>query len=626
MSSVLNLAAALNHFAPQLDSACLSLREIKTPHKDLLSLAGALIRPDSLRCAIRKLNRAQLRRLAELKTSAPLTDSDPLTQQLGALGLLGVQAGQLKTLPEATWQLERVLGESAGAVASGPGAVADGPAGASAGGSAPPPHGEVSGTELLTAAPASQWWHAAALATTHCDTLTRLVHHNPVKLIAGKRASTKTPVGVKTLRAFAKQLHLTQQLVGEYFELLFNAGILSTRATQDRGTYVVVSPAGRNWLRLNLPERWSALVNTAALQTAAHDRAFPGTIAGAEESPLTVVPPAQYLAEHPLAKPQTLTAYTALHDLLSALGCALETGYNPVFSDSLKTALSYLQSTAAAGAEAAASSGAAAGATPDAEEATIGGCADPPTNPIAVYGLDGLAPQQQTRVYLQPDQTILCPGPASPALADTLWLLADPEQLELASTWRISRESLGRAVAAGVNPDAIRRRLSDISLTGVPQPLRFTLAEMAAALPRESGAAPSGGAAVSATASSVTSPAANTSTGTDEGTGPAETAGPQQPTPLAEKLAGLGAIHRELLQLVTQKPGGDTITNTLQLAARGSIAVTVAVTSRGQDHSFTLVPRAVASGRLRGVDPQNEIERTIPLSAITAVTVSDHRQ
>ena len=605
MSSVLNLAAALNHFAPQLDSACLSLREINTPHKDLLGLAGALIRPDSLRGAIRKLNRAQLRRLTDLKTSAPLTDSDPLTQQLGALGLLGVQAGQLTTLPEATWQLERLQGESAGAVASGPGAVADGPAGASAGGSAPPPHGEVSGTELLTAAPASQWWHAAALATTHCDTLTRLVHHNPVKLIAGKRASTKTPVGVKTLRAFAKQLHLTQQLVGEYFELLFNAGILSTRATQDRGTFVVVSPAGRNWLRLNLPERWSALVNTAALQTAAHDRAFPGTIAGAEESPLTVVPPAQYLAEHPLAKPQTLTAYTALHDLLSALGCALETGYNPVFSDSLKTALSYLQSTAEAGAEAAAaSSGAAAaspgaeGASPGTEEATIGGCADPPTNPIAVYGLDGLAPQQQTRVYLQPDQTILCPGPASPALADTLWLLADPEQLELASTWRISRESLGRAVAAGVNPDAIRRRLSDISLTGVPQPLRFTLAEMAAALPRES---------------------------TNDGTRPTETAGPKQPTPLAEKLAGLGAIHRELLQLVTQKPGGDTITNTLLLAARGNITVTVAVTSRGQDHSFTLVPRAVASGRLRGVDPQNEIERTIPLSAITAVTVSDHR-
>ncbi|RRD61103.1 helicase-associated domain-containing protein [Leucobacter sp. OH1287] len=610
MSSVLNLAAALNHFAPQLDSACLSLREIKTPHKDLLSLAGALIRPDSLRCAIRKLNRAQLRRLTDLKTSAPLTDSDPLTQQLGALGLLGVQAGQLKTLPEATWQLERLQGESAGAVASRPGAEASdsvgGLAGELAGGSAPPPHGEVSGSELPTAAPASQWWHAAALATTHCDTLTRLLHHNPVKLIAGKRASTKTPVGVKTLRAFAKQLHLTQQLVGEYFELLFNAGILSTRATQDRGTFAVVSPAGRNWLRLDLPERWSALVATAALQTAAYNRAFPGTIAGAEESPLTVVPPAQYLAEHPLAKPQTLTAYTALHDLLSALGCALETGYNPVFSHSLKTELSYLRSTAEAGAEvgtssgaaAAASSGAAAAASSDVEGPLIGGCADPPTNPIAVYGLDGLAPQQQTRIYLQPDQTILCPGSASPALADTLWLLADPEQLELASTWRISQESLGRAVAAGVSPDEILRRLSEISLTGVPQPLQFTLAEMAAALPRES---------------------------TNEGTGPAETAGSKQPTPLAEKLAGLGAIHRELLQLVTQKPGGDTITNTLQLAARGSIAVTVAVTSHGQDHSFTLVPRAVASGRLRGVDPQNEIERTIPLSAITAVTVSDHR-
>lgn len=599
MSSVLNLAAALNHFAPQLDSACLSLREIKTPHKDLLSLAGALIRPDSLRCAIRKLNRAQLRRLTDLKTSAPLTDSDPLTQQLGALGLLGVQAGQLKTLPEATWQLERLQGESAGdlvgELASGPaGAVAGGPvgddlvgdlAGDLASGSPPAPHGDVSDAELLTAAPASHWWHTAALATTHCDTLTRLVHHNPVKLIAGTRATTKTPVGVKTLRAFAKQLHLTQLLVGEYFELLFNAGILSTRVTQDRGTFVVVSPAGRNWLRLNLPERWSALVNTAALQTAAHDRAFPGIIAGEEESPLTVVTPAQYLAEHPLTKPQTVTAYTALHDLLSALGCALETDYNPVFSHSLKTALSYLRSTAEAG------------TSRDAEGAVAGVCADPPTNTIAVYGLDGLAPQQQTRVYLQPDQTILCPGPAAPALADTLWLLADPEQLELASTWRISQESLGRAVAAGVSPDEILRRLSEISLTGVPQPLQFTLAEMA------------------------TSANPNAT----EGTWQAEAAGPQQPTPLAEKLAGLGAIHRELLQLVTQKPGGDTITNTLQLAARNSIAVTVAVTSRGQDHSFTLVPRAVASGRLRGVDPQNEIERTIPLSAITAVTVSDHR-
>lgn len=627
MSSVLDLAAALNHFAPQLHSSCFYLREINTPHDDLLSLAVALLKPESLRTAIRKLDREQLQKLTELQTPAPLSGSDALTQKLGSIGLLGVQNKQLKTLPEAIEQLTRLRAESHSQQEQ-----PHSPASDSAGGSGHSPAGDAAAPSPQAAAPASQWWHTAALATTHCDTLTRLIYKTPVKLRATAQTAAGSLIGVKPLRDFAKQLHISQQLASEYLRLLVDAEILAAHTLSERSRFLTVSKTGQSWLALDLPDRWLALISAAALQTAAADYRHPGIIT-TKNTPLTneettgqtvdfcesecadsvatgIRTPAQYLAAHPLAKPATITAHATLYELLTALGCVTETGYNPVFLNSLTVAKEALQSQPVV--------------TPSSDtKDTL--TAVPISSRVMVknIGLAELPPQQQTLVYLQPDQTLLCPGPAAPPLANTLWLLAEPEQLELASTWRISDNSLRLAIAAGMSPEEILQRLTEISLTGIPQPLQFTLTEMSAAHAERTDSAtplPPG-----------TDTAPRQRIQRDTQADPLQDQLldrllPKQLTPLPQIITETAFVHNKILQLIAQKPGGDTITNALQFAARNSITVTVEVTARDKTHSFTLVPRTVGSGRLRGADPQNEVERTIPLSAITSVTVSDSRR
>ena len=59
----------------------------------------------------------------------------------------------------------------------------------------------------------------------------------------------------------------------------------------------------------------------------------------------------------------------------------------------------------------------------------------------------------------------------------------------------------------------------------------------------------------------------------------------------------------------------------LELAIRNKLTVTVAVLlPDGTETDYLLEPAALAGGRLRARDRRADIERTLPLSSITAVT------
>jgi hypothetical protein len=59
----------------------------------------------------------------------------------------------------------------------------------------------------------------------------------------------------------------------------------------------------------------------------------------------------------------------------------------------------------------------------------------------------------------------------------------------------------------------------------------------------------------------------------------------------------------------------------LELAIRNKLTVTVAVLlPDGTATDYLLEPAALAGGRLRARDRRADIERTLPLSSITAVT------
>lgn len=88
-------------------------------------------------------------------------------------------------------------------------------------------------------------------------------------------------------------------------------------------------------------------------------------------------------------------------------------------------------------------------------------------------------PEEITQVYLQPDQTILAPGPLPGPLDVELRRVAELENRALASEYRLTPASITGALNAGMSEAEIRALLARISLTGVPQPVDYLVANAA---------------------------------------------------------------------------------------------------------------------------------------------------
>ncbi|MET0726255.1 MAG: helicase-associated domain-containing protein [Leifsonia sp.] len=98
----------------------------------------------------------------------------------------------------------------------------------------------------------------------------------------------------------------------------------------------------------------------------------------------------------------------------------------------------------------------------------------------AATTLDGLLPREVDRVYLQHDLTIISPGPLAPRLDARLRTMATVESRELASSYRVTATSVEKGLAAGETAESMLTFLSEISLTGMPQPLGYLISETAA--------------------------------------------------------------------------------------------------------------------------------------------------
>ncbi|SFS17364.1 Helicase conserved C-terminal domain-containing protein [Microbacterium sp. cf046] len=99
----------------------------------------------------------------------------------------------------------------------------------------------------------------------------------------------------------------------------------------------------------------------------------------------------------------------------------------------------------------------------------------PDTEKLAVH-----LPAEIDRVYLQADLTAIAPGPLAPALDLRLRTIATRESRAQASTYRFSTDSLGGGMTEGETADSIREFLRGISLTGIPQPLDYLVESTAA--------------------------------------------------------------------------------------------------------------------------------------------------
>ncbi len=273
-------------------------------------------------------------------------------------------------------------------------------------------------------------------------------------------------------------------------------------------------------------------------------------------------------------------------------------------------------------------------------------------------------PAQVEQIYLQHDLSIVSPGPLEPALDARLRGFADVEGRDLASTYRVSAASVNRGLAVGETAESILAFLDDISLTGIPQPLAYLVAEAAAKF----------GSLRVALAGEADAPARAVVHSDDEQLVRTLTvdqtlssiglrqAGPDRLLsrfapevvfwalsdaryPVAAEDAEGNIIRLSRHHLATAPaptPKSDPIEALLDLvfaegedgateqawlarqleaAARSKETLTVTVRMPGGDTAdYLLAPASVANGRLRARDRKADIERTLPLSAIAAVT------
>lgn len=276
-----------------------------------------------------------------------------------------------------------------------------------------------------------------------------------------------------------------------------------------------------------------------------------------------------------------------------------------------------------------------------------------------------LLPPEVSQVYLQHDLTAVAPGPLAPSVDARLRTLADVESREFASSYRITSSSVNRALAAGETAESLLEFLASISLTGVPQPLHYLVTESAARYGRlRVGPAINDGIMQAAIRSddaelihTVSVDHALSALGLQQ-SGPhrllsrfapetlfwalsdarypvaAEDANGEvvhlnrrraprvEAAPSADPLAQLVATLRES-DADTEPTGQAWLARQIDLAIRSKHALIVSVRMPGGELSdYLLEPASVANGRLRARDRRADIERTLPLSSIAAITTA----
>lgn len=277
---------------------------------------------------------------------------------------------------------------------------------------------------------------------------------------------------------------------------------------------------------------------------------------------------------------------------------------------------------------------------------------------VAREALAAHVPPATASVYLQPDLSAVAPGPLEGRVESRLRRIASIERAGIASHWRISPQSIAAGLAAGDDADSVLAFLAEISLTGLPQPVTYLVRDTAAKFGslrvRPVDPLTEGGARSQARSDdehlirtiAVDRALANA--------GPLQ-AGPNRVTFRTSAEEALEALLEERYPAVLEDDAGELVRRTpdraprqlrerhrlvdrlrdagfevgeherawlerqLQGAIRDRVPVRLTVSTATDPVDVELVPLAVANGRLRARDANRDIERTLPLSAITKV-------
>lgn len=284
----------------------------------------------------------------------------------------------------------------------------------------------------------------------------------------------------------------------------------------------------------------------------------------------------------------------------------------------------------------------------------------------AVEYVRAVLPHEVSQVYIQDDLSVISPGPLLPARDTRLRSMADIESRSQATTYRFSRASIDRALGMGEDEASIFAFLTELSLTGIPQPLRYLVTDVSArhgllrvrenplgsparssirstdddlleTLTVDQNLAPLGlrrvapGTLESRFSRDVVFWAlqdARYAVSAEDAAGRLVrvtrhhiAAAPVDDEP---DLTGLVERLRASVKGTSAHPDDAWIVRQLELAVRSRTTVVVSVAMPdGSTVDLPLEPTGIGGGRLRGRDNAADVERTLPLSSIRSVSRAD---
>lgn len=550
---------------------------------------------------------------------------------------VGAPAVSVPVLPE------RAGSESDGVGADGPTAEADG----------------ATAAEGPTDPAAAAAERAFAMLTAVAELL-RSVDAGRVRELA--RGGIGTPLA----RQLGEELALDPDDIGPILELIAAAGLADAASVP-----WALTPEGRTWLVASWPDRWADLVT-----------AWWASLPDPVRTTLSA------------AQDDWRSAAELGHAMFPAGGERLRERIDRAVAEASRLGLLASRLLTASG------------------RALVVAAADPDdssTREAALASATAALPPSVPSVYLQHDLTVIAPGPLDPADDDALRQVATIESAGLANRYRITEESVRGALRAGIGRDAILTTLERLSASGVPQPVRYLVDQVAARdgsividhapdgrgtelrgapdqldlvgvdaelrhlgwhrvdvstllsstpvdvvaarleeqrypavlAPRVqlartvgagggagsgSGAGLRGGAGwrggSSARGAGARSGALRDSASL-RGSGPGGPAGAgtrANPDPVEQARALVDRLQAASQQ-AERSPEQEWIGRQLDLAVRDRVPITLLVRMPdGAERTFTIVPTAVAGGRVRGRDVRADVERTLPLSLVVSVT------
>lgn len=266
--------------------------------------------------------------------------------------------------------------------------------------------------------------------------------------------------------------------------------------------------------------------------------------------------------------------------------------------------------------------------------------------------ITALLPKAQDNFLLQGDLSIITMGPLAPAMHRQLDMVANAEDLGLASRFRLSAQSICHALESGMTQAEIKGFLEANSKGPIPQPVSYLLTDVEQKFGKLSVSASLNGSLVACEDQILLRQIL-----TQASLRPLllEIRGPSLYSRLDQELVyfnlrsqgylavmvdEFGAVMSPRQQLTEQEvaktsylelahrliseeakaPEGDDVMRQLQFALKNKLKVGLRVSyPDGSEKEHLIEPLGVAGGRVRGRDAVKEAEVTLPLSRVIAI-------